>query len=115
MLLMSGRIGDLLDRVLPAFDRGTGDGYGKKTQMTSGTEIPDTSKETSAEISEEDDILNNKNRWRIIVAGYIVFILVTVFLIISMITLNNKINTLYRSVQDMEYRINTMEPVPGDG
>lgn len=51
---------------------------------------------------EEDEILNNKTKWRIILAGYIVFALIAVFSIISIFTLNHKINTLYNSVQELE-------------
>ena len=62
----------------------------------------------------EDDILDNKTKWKLIITGYVIFALVSLFLIISVFTLNRKINTLYGSLQDMENRVNTMETVNGD-
>ena len=63
---------------------------------------------------EEEDILDNKTKWRILCIGYALFLAVAIFSIISIFTLNNKINTLYSSIQDMEYKINTMETGAGD-
>lgn len=60
-------------------------------------------------ITEEDDILDNKTKWRMILIGYIVFGVVAVFSLISVFTLNNKINTLYNSIQTMEEKLNSME------
>ena len=57
-----------------------------------------------AEAGEDDDILNNKTKWKLIVAGYIFFALVSIFSVVSVFTLNNKINTLYKSVQELESR-----------
>ena len=59
--------------------------------------------------TEEDDILNNKTKWRIILTGYIIFGIITIFSLISVFTLNNKINTLYHSVQSMEEKLDSME------
>ena len=53
----------------------------------------------------EDDILDNKTKWRLILAGYAVFILFAIFAIISIIRLNAKINTLYSFTQEMDQRI----------
>ncbi len=58
---------------------------------------------------EEDDILNNKTKWRLIIAGYVIFILFAVFSIISIIRLNNKINTLYGFTQELDQRIEETE------
>ncbi len=53
----------------------------------------------------EDDILDNKTKWRLIIAGYAIFILFAIFAVISIIRLNAKINTLYGFTQDLEQRI----------
>ena len=53
----------------------------------------------------EEDIVDNKTKWRLIVAGYIVFILFAVLSVISMLRLNAKINTLYGFTQDLEQRM----------
>lgn len=53
----------------------------------------------------EDDILDNKTKWRLILAGYAVFILFALFAVISIIRLNAKINTLYGFTQDLDQRI----------
>ncbi len=53
----------------------------------------------------EDDILDNKKKWRLIVAGYVIFILFAIISIASIIRLNAKINTLYGFTQDLEQRI----------
>ena len=63
---------------------------------------------------EEEDILDNKTKWRILCAGYALFLAAAIFSLVSIFTLNNKINTLYSSIQDMEYKINTMETGAGD-
>ncbi len=64
-----------------------------------------TSGNVAAEENAEDDIVDNKTKWRLIIAGYAVFILFAVFSIISIIRLNAKINTLYGFTQDLEQRI----------
>ena len=53
----------------------------------------------------EDDILDNKTKWRLILAGYAVFILFAIFAVISIVRLNAKINTLYGFTQDLDQRI----------
>ena len=62
-------------------------------------------KNSPTAVEEEDDILDNKKKWKLIIAGYIIFALVSVFSLISVFTLNNKINTLYKSVQELESRV----------
>ena len=57
------------------------------------------------EDKEEEDILDNKVKWRLIMAGYVVFILFAVFSVISIVKLNAKINTLYGFTKDLENRI----------
>ena len=52
-----------------------------------------------------DDIVDNKTKWRLIIAGYVIFVLFAVFSIISIIRLNAKINTLYGFTQDLDQRI----------
>ena len=54
---------------------------------------------------EEDDILNNKIRWRVILTGFIILGIVAAVSLISVFTLNNKINTLYNSVQSLEEKV----------
>ena len=56
-------------------------------------------------VAEEEDILDTKVKWRLIIAGYVIFILFAVFSVISIIRLNAKINTLYGFTQDLEKRI----------
>ena len=63
------------------------------------------SKRTETLTEAEDDILDNKTKWRLIIAGYVVFILFAVFSIISIIRLNAKINTLYSFTQELDQRI----------
>ena len=53
----------------------------------------------------EEDMLDNKTKWRMIIAGYVIFILFAIFSIVSIIRLNTKINTLYGFTQDLEQRI----------
>ena len=47
--------------------------------------------------TQEDDILDNKTKWRLIIAGYVIFILFAVFAIISIIRLNAKIGAISRA------------------
>ncbi len=103
ILILSGKIAPYIDRVF--------DAQGGRILVNKGEERLQTVPEGALT---EEDILDNKTKWRIIVTGYVVFALVTLFLIISVFTLNRKINTLYGSIQDMENRVNTMETVNGD-
>ena len=61
----------------------------------------------------EEDLLDNKKKWRIIVAGYVFFIVVAIFSFVALFTLNRKINTLYGSIQYMEERIGELENQDG--
>ncbi|MCR4743734.1 MAG: hypothetical protein K5894_00720 [Lachnospiraceae bacterium] len=58
---------------------------------------------------EEDDDLTGKAKWRLIVAGYVIFILFAVFAAVSIFTLNQKINTLYGSVRSLEETVSELE------
>jgi len=62
--------------------------------------VPGRGPETESE--EEDGIVDNKTKWRVLIAGYILFALIAVFSLLSIFTLNKKINTLYTSVQRLE-------------
>lgn len=88
LMVLAGKIAPVLDSVL-------------------GKSFPASGKERL--FTEEDDILNNKTKWRVILIGYIVFGVIAVFSLISIFTLNNKINTLYNSVQTMEEKLDSME------
>ena len=57
----------------------------------------------------EDDIVDNKQKWRLIIAGYVIFILFAIVMIVSVIKLNAKINTLYGFSQDLDKRIESLE------
>ncbi len=58
---------------------------------------------------EEDDIVNNRQKWRLIIAGYVILILFSIVMLISVIRLNAKINTLYGFSQDLDKRIESLE------
>lgn len=61
-----------------------------------------TSEETD---NSGEDIVDNKTKWRLIVAGYVIFILFAIFSVISIVRLNAKVNTLYGFTQDLDQRI----------
>ncbi len=65
------------------------------------------------EKSEEEDILSIK-KWRIIVAGFAVLAAIAVFSLISVYTLNKKINTLYESVRNMEEDVGALKAASAD-
>jgi hypothetical protein len=60
---------------------------------------------TGADGQAEEDILDNKTKWRLIIAGYVIFILFAIVSIVSIIRLNAKINTLYGFTQDLDQKI----------
>ena len=103
LLILSGKIAPYIDGVLDA-------GGERILENKRKTAL----REASDGVSYEEDILDNKTKWKLIITGYVIFALVSLFLIISVFTLNRKINTLYGSLQDMENRVNTMETVNGD-
>jgi peptidoglycan/LPS O-acetylase OafA/YrhL len=57
----------------------------------------------------EDDIVNNRQKWRLIIAGYVIFLLFAVAMIVSIVKLNAKINTIYGFSQDLDKRIESLE------
>ncbi len=57
----------------------------------------------------EDDIVNNRQKWRLIVEGYVIFLLFAVAMIVSIVKLNAKINTIYGFSQDLDKRIESLE------
>ncbi len=61
-------------------------------------------KRDAGSLTAEEDILDNKTKWRLIIAGYVVFVLFAVFSIISIVRLNAKINTLYSFTQELDQR-----------
>ena len=58
---------------------------------------------------EEDDDLTGKGKWRLIIVGYLIFILFAVFAAVSIYTLNQKINTLYGSVKNLEETVEELQ------
>ncbi|HAL31865.1 MAG TPA: hypothetical protein DIS68_07135 [Lachnospiraceae bacterium] len=57
----------------------------------------------------EDGIVDNRQKWRLIIAGYVIFILFAVAMIVSIVKLNAKINTIYGFSQDLDKRIESLE------
>lgn len=57
----------------------------------------------------EEDILSNKGKWRILIIGYCVFILFMIFALISIITLNTKINNISAATGDILDRLAVLE------
>ena len=56
----------------------------------------------------EEDLLDNKKKWHMIIAGYVVFILFAVFACVSIFRLNAKINSMYEITQDLRQQVETM-------
>ena len=61
----------------------------------------------------EDDILDNKKKWRLIIAGYIIFVLFAIFACISIFTLNSKLNSLYECTQNLQQQVEEMTESTG--
>ena len=93
LAMWAGSAGMLLIAASPVFERAAGV-LGERFSL----------REEPLQAS-EDDILDNKTKWRLILAGYAVFILFAIFAVISIIRLNAKINTLYGFTQDLDQRI----------
>ncbi len=79
-----------------------------------GGRLKDPGTGAGQEVFEGDDILDNKTKWRIIVAGFVLLALVAVFSLISVYTLNKKINTLYDSVRNMEEDVGALKTSSAD-
>ena len=84
LLVFSEKLSPFVDRILPKAVPG------KKPEIIT---------------EEEDGIVDNKTKWRVLIAGYILFALIAVFSLLSIFTLNQKINTLYTSVQRLESEV----------
>lgn len=76
-----------------------------KGEQVSGSSCIDTDIRDAG----EDDIVNNKQKWRLIIAGYVIFILFAIVMVASVVKLNAKINTLYGFSQDLDKRIESLE------
>lgn len=66
----------------------------------------------------EDDILDNKKKWHLIVAGYIIFVLFAIFACVAIFRLNAKINSMYEITQDLKQQIEMQDgtqDTPDDG
>ena len=63
----------------------------------------------TAEISEEDDILSNKNKWKLLIIGYCVFIIFMLLATLSIVTLNTKINNISAATEDILDRLSDLE------
>ena len=60
-------------------------------------------------IIDEEDILSNKNKWRILMAGYCIFILFMIFATVSILTLNTKLNNISAATADIMDRVTVLE------
>ncbi len=56
----------------------------------------------------EEDLLDNKKKWRLLITGYVIFAIYLLVSIGAIFTLNRKINTLYGSITSMEKSIEDM-------
>ena len=93
IILFSGLLSPALDRLLGAIP------------------APGTQKEDKGEIKEdeeEEDIVN-KRTLRLMTACLVICILVALFSLLSIYTLNQKINSLYNTVQNMEEDIGALK------
>ncbi len=61
----------------------------------------------------EEDILDNRKKWRLLIIGGAVNALLIAGLLISVFTLNRKINTLYGSIRNLELTVQEMQAVSG--
>ena len=57
----------------------------------------------------EEDILDNKSKWRMLIIGYCIFILFMIFAAISIVTLNTKLNNLSAATGDIVDRLTVLE------
>ena len=61
----------------------------------------------------EEDLLDNRKKWKILITGYIIFAIYAVVSIGAIFTLNRKINTLYGSITSMEKSMQEMQDNAG--
>ncbi|MCR4908040.1 MAG: hypothetical protein K5985_04355 [Lachnospiraceae bacterium] len=66
-------------------------------------------KKRSEENEAGEDLLDNKKKWRILIAGYCIFVLFMIFAALSIYTLNQKINNLSESTKELKVTIQQME------
>ena len=70
---------------------------------------PGESRENLSDLSDEEDILSNKSKWRMLLIGYCVFILFMIFATISIVTLNTKLNNISAATGDIMDRLTVLE------
>ncbi len=56
-----------------------------------------------------EDLLDNKRKWQFLIAGYCLFLLFVIFALISIFTLNQKINNLSETTQELKVTVQQME------
>ena len=74
---------------------------------------PGASEEKAAvtEDSPKEDILDNKKKWRLIVSGYVIFIIFALLSIGAMFTLNMKINNIYEFSNSQQETIEQQQSI----
>lgn len=77
-------------------------------KLTSYIRLPER-KYNCHTIETEDDLLDNKKKWRMIIAGYVIFILFAIFACVAIFRLNAKINSMYEITQDLKQQVETIE------
>ena len=73
--------------------------------LYSGSRHPEPFSEGSAngtDLSGTEDLLDNRTKWKLLITGYIFFAVFMIAAVIAIFTLNQKINTLYGSIQNLE-------------
>ena len=92
--------------LLPLYEKGLNGLLERaKAKLTSGTELP----RDQVEEVDEEDILSNKNKWRMLIIGYCVFVLFMIFATVSIVTLNTKLNNLSAATGDIMDRLSVLE------
>ena len=96
----------LIIALLPLYEKGLNGLLERaKAKLTSGTELP----RDQVEEVDEEDILSNKNKWRMLIIGYCVFVLFMIFATVSIVTLNTKLNNLSAATGDIMDRLSVLE------
>ena len=76
-----------------------------REKMPKNSEVTDD----RSDMSDEEDILNNKNKWRMLMIGYCIFILFMIFATVSIVTLNTKLNNISAATADIMDRVAVLE------
>ena len=76
-----------------------------REKMPKNPEVTDDRRD----MSDEEDILNNKNKWRMLMIGYCIFILFMIFATVSIVTLNTKLNNISAATADIMDRVAVLE------